>query len=635
MMRRFRLIFALAALALGSAACSPSLPSESRIATASPRELAGLRGELAAVLKDDARDAQAQFLMARVLLRAGEADAAEVHAVQAARALPFDGVVMNLLGEIQLAQGRRFRALAAFSQAISFERDLIAAYVNLANTHHALEQGSQAVQVLRDAIVRAPNYYPARYHLARILHETRRHGEAAREVTAARRMRPGAMEALLLEIRIKNAQGHLSVARLIVEEALLEHPGSRVLQGELLDILHQRQDGPAALALLERMARDGALTPREALRKVDILQAQGEQTAADDLLRKLLRLHPQDAGVQVAHARGMLGSGDVQSALGVLNSAVAGHPESVEAHYWKAVAHYRLRQRVRGDAALAAAERLAPGHPRVRLLRARRLLVARKLGPARKLLAQYLEVYPADGNALLVRSEMLTLLGDFSGAERNLREIAPGASGQGLRFARARLAYLRGAYDAVLKETRPVANGSAAPWQLVYLHGAALLRLGRPGEALPVVRPYLAKPHGGAHFHRLAGDLYNLAGDRGAAEKTYLAGLARFPRDANLLQALTRLAIEDGRWEQAREWLESGIERASPQLAWFLERLSLVHRKLNQPAQARQYLRRYLAETDPLLRERTQADEHGILFNSAFPVIGYSMLVPAAPSPPR
>ncbi len=136
-MRRFRLIFALAALALGSAACSPSLPSESRIATASPRELAGLRGELAAVLKDDARDAQAQFLMARVLLRAGEADAAEVHAVEAARALPFDGVVMNLLGEIQLAQGRRFRALAAFSQAISFERDLIAAYVNLANTHHA------------------------------------------------------------------------------------------------------------------------------------------------------------------------------------------------------------------------------------------------------------------------------------------------------------------------------------------------------------------------------------------------------------------------------------------------------------------------------------------------------------------
>ncbi|MCZ6646831.1 MAG: hypothetical protein O7B79_11390, partial [SAR324 cluster bacterium] len=239
------MIFALAALALGSAACSPSLPSESRIATASPRELAGLRGELAAVLKDDARDAQAQFLMARVLLRAGEADAAEVHAVQAARALPFDGVVMNLLGEIQLAQGRRFRALAAFSQAISFERDLIAAYVNLANTHHALEQGPQAVQVLRDAIVRAPNYYPARYHLARILHETRRHGEAAREVTAARRMRPGAMEALLLEIRIKNAQGHLSVARLIVEEALLEHPASRVLQGELLDILHQRQDGPA------------------------------------------------------------------------------------------------------------------------------------------------------------------------------------------------------------------------------------------------------------------------------------------------------------------------------------------------------------------------------------------------------
>ena len=636
------LLALLAAAAAGLASCAPALPGEARIAAAEPAALASMRSELAAALKEDPDDARAHLLMARLLLREGKPDAAEPHAGEAARRLPFDGQVMNVMGEIYLAQDKRFRALTTFTQAIEFEPGLLAAYLNLAETRRLLGRKEEAVAALRAAIIRAPGHYPARSRLARILLETGRLAAAAEAAAAARRLRPAAEEARLLEIRIKKAQGRLTVAGLLAEEALREGPRSLALERELVDIHYQRQEWPAALALLARMERGGVLAPEDALRKVDILRAHGRASQASAALEALLRRHPGHPGALVARARGLLGNDDAAGALAALERALQRDPQSVEAHYWRAIAYYRMDRSTRGDEALAAAARLAPAHPRVRLLRVRRLLAARKLAEAEALLGQYLEGHPADGDALLVRSELLTLQGDYGAAERNLREIVPGSSGGALRFARARLAYLRGAFDAVVKETRPLATSPGAPWQVLYLHCAALLRLGRSGEALPLLRPRLGSGEGGGNLHRLMGDLQVLSGNRTKALRTWLAGLARFPRQHRLLEGLSRLAIEDGKWQQARDWLKAGIERPGPQLPLFLERLNLVYRKLGQPRQAERYLRRYLAETDPLLREREGGDEHGILFNTAYPAMGYGVSSsasggssPRPPSPSR
>ncbi|MCH7478366.1 MAG: hypothetical protein IIA14_09705, partial [SAR324 cluster bacterium] len=199
-----------------------------------------------------------------------------------------------------------------------------------------------------------------------------------------------------------------------------------------------------------------------------------------------------------------------------------------------------------------------------------------------------------------------------------------------LRFARARLAYLQGQFRGVLEQTERLLNAPVASWRVVYLHGAALGRLDKYDEAIQALRPLLGSAPAGGSLHRLTGDLHLLAGRRAAAENVYVEGLTSNPRNGSLIEALSRMAIEKGSWARARDWLEAGIERPGMLETVFLERLSLVYAKLNEPEKSKRFLERYLAATDPLLRERRAPPERGVLFSSAFPAIGYRIRPPSA-----
>ena len=95
-----------------------------------------------------------------------------------------------------------------------------------------------------------------------------------------------------------------------------------------------------------------------------------------------------------------------------------------------------------------------------------------------------------------------------------------------------------------------------------------------------------------------------------------------------MIEALSRMAIEDGKWAQARDWLEAGIEQPGPLLPVFLDRLSLVYRKLKKLQRARDFFKRYMAITDPLTHERQAPVEQGVLFSTSFPAIGYKIRPP-------
>lgn len=625
------LLVCFAALAwLG--ACSASRHSEEEIVLAAPAALGEIVQSLKAELRADPDEPELQVLLARALLRSHKADDAESLALEATRRLPFDGTVMNLLGDIYLAQHKRFRALTAFSEAVALEPDLLTAYVSLGRVRHLLDQDEEAESALGEALRREPSYYPAQFEMSRLLFVIGEPERAAQVVAAARRIRPGAPEAQLLEIQINKAQGKLTVAAYLVAQALRERPGSTALRRESLDIHVQRQNWGEAIRLLNEMEAGGSLATEDALVKAEVLRGAGRQGEADRLLQALLRRAPNHPGVVLAGARASIVRGDAAAALRPLQGAVEQDPKSAQAYYWKAVAHYQLGQDIQGNASLDIATTLAPKHPPIRLLRVRRLLSERNLSEARLLLNAHLSDYPGDGNALLVRSELSTLLGNYQDAERDMRGIVPATTDSALRFARARLAYLRKEYRAVLVETTAMVKQASSPWQAAYLHSAALMRLGRGSQALPLLQARLRRGQGGGEIHRLVGDIHHLAGARGKAEAVYRTGQEKFPRNTRLMDALARLAMEAGKWKQARNWLEAALERPGGMKSLFLERLRFVYLKLKQPGRAKVYLERYLAQTDPLVRERESLGEQRILFNKAFPAIGYSTrynLVPA------
>ena len=73
--------------------------------------------------------------------------------------------------------------------------------MSLGAVHQLLERPEEALQALREAVRREPGYYPAQYELGRVLFANGETDEAAEVVAAARRIRPDALQAQLLEIR--------------------------------------------------------------------------------------------------------------------------------------------------------------------------------------------------------------------------------------------------------------------------------------------------------------------------------------------------------------------------------------------------------------------------------------------------
>jgi tetratricopeptide (TPR) repeat protein len=580
--------------------------------------------------------------------------------------------MLRTLGAIHDAQGQRFRAAMAYAQAVRVDPQQLEGYVLLGKVRFALGEVQAAQEAFRQAILIEPDYYDARFELARVLLESRvplggtaETGDAAaspqsgtgtappsgivpspptgavpagtanvapavdplaqasEHITEARRIRPDAQEAVLLHAKVLVAQGHLADAQFVVEQALQGSPRQPGYLRALLHVQRQRADWPEVKRALDRLEAAGPLTPEDQTVRADYMEGTGDETAAAALRADLVRGYPKDPAVLVAGARGLLALNQPREALRAAEGAVREGPKRAEAHYWKAVAHYALGQNLDGDLALNRAEALEGGNPAVRLLRIRRLLSERRLGEAAPRMQLYVTEFPADRAGLLLQAELATLSGDHQEADR-LLGLLP-SDGPGVRFAQARLDYLRGRYANAAAALAPLTARSAPPWEAVYLEASAMARLGHGEAALGKILPFLDREAGGPAFARLAGTLAIQQGDARAAERFYQQGLRKFPRDAGLLEGASRLAMEREDWRNARLWLEAGSERPGPFQAVMLERLVEVYRKLGEADRARAARQRYLDTIDPLVREGREATETAILYRMTLPTLGLAI----------
>lgn len=610
---------ALLLAALLAAGCAVHLPTEVQIQSAGPATLQEIENALRRRLKEKPDDPQALVLLARTLLRRGALTEAEQTALQADQLAPAQGVVLAVLAEIYLAQDKRFRALTTVTQAVQSDSSLLSAYVTMARAHALLGEPARAFRALDEAIRRERRYFPAWYERARIHFESGALAEATAALEQALRIEPSNKAAQLLGIKIAKREGRLGRADYLTDLALESRPDDKEFLLEKLDTRRQRQDWQGAGQVLERLRKVGPLTPDAQLAQLELYRAQGLARAYEDGLNQLLAEQPRFTPALLLLAKGLLADDKPQEAIRAISRAVDLDPGHVEASYWRAVALYQAGEVLQGDAAMAETARLAPGYPPLRLLRVRRLLLERRLDAVTPLLEDFLKEFPSDPEALLLKSELLALRGDLAGARVLLTGIPPVWDEQVLQFARARLAYLSGDYRAVLDESAALTKGSRPSWRVAYLRASSLARLGRYREAIALIQPYLRQPEAEGRVHRLLGDVYYLAGDRNAAERTYAEGLQTYPRKPILVEGLSRVAMEGEKWNQAREVLETGIERSSELTPLFLERLSLVYLRLGRPQQAKTYRERYLTAADLVISELQQPGDQGILFSMTLP----------------
>jgi len=618
------LLVALLLLAsLGLGGCGAPAVTELAIASAPEARLPALEASLREQHAEDPDDAETAYLLSQVLLRRGDVQAAEEFALQATAVDPFHGRYTAVLGAIYLAQGKRFRALTALNQAIRADPDLLSTYIVLARTQTLLGDRPAAAETLKAALLREPRYFPALYALARLRYDAAAFSEAEAAITRARDVRPTDASARLLHVRIAAAQGRSALAETLIDGGLTAGDPPRPLLREQLDLFVGREDWARAEETMSRIHAQGEPTLDDLLAEARLLQGTGRMAQADALLARTVREYPDAVEAVEAEAAAAIRRGQAEQALARLRRVEETTALSSTGRYWVAAALYRLGRMDEGDRALEAALRDHPGDYRLRLLQARRRLQQRRLTMARDWAQEALQNRPKDEDLLLLQADLAMLSGDPSAAAGWLEQLEVRRSQPLVRFAWGRLNYLAGRYEDALRDSSALAREPTPAWRWVYLHAATLGRLGRPGEGIAALQPFQEHPVGRATVLHLLGQLQLQHGDRAAAERLFAKGLADAPRDADLLEGLTRIMLQAGRWKDAQTWLEPAVEAASPYRLLFLERLRWVYLQQQNAAGVRRMEALARQETDALLRE---AAGTGRDRSELMPVVGVSLL---------
>ncbi|MEE8435471.1 MAG: tetratricopeptide repeat protein [bacterium] len=628
------------------AGCAPDLPGEALIRAESGARLRALETTLLARVAEDPKNATALRRLALAQLRLDKPGDAERHALRAVDASPFDPFPLELLGRIQLRNGKLLPALTAFDQALALDPEFIAATIGHARAQVALEAPAKALKALQQVTRRSPRHFAARYLEARLLLAMGRTGQAEIAIQHARRARPGHSVALRFHAEILRAGGKTGPALLLLRTALKNAPKDAkplraLLLRALLRLHVERKDWQAAGRTLSQLQASRRLGPPERLLKVRILEGQGEGGQARVELDALIAARPGFAPARVWKGKTLIGQGRPADALEALGRAVTLAPRDARGHYWKAVAHFEQDQIPAGEVSLALAERLAgsdrqpgdsaqagmvEGNPSrlktsLLLLRIVRLTAAAKANAAGGGLRKFRRSHPMHSAGWLMGGTVASLRGRLKKSRALLDKVHPNFRPADQQFARLRLAYLEGRHRQVLERSAPLLDHPRLGWRAAYLRAEALWRLGREGAALSVLAPHLKRRSGGPRFHYLTGYLHLLRGETIASERAFDAGLDSFPGDPLLLEGLSRIAIAARDWGKARRTLEQGLKTPGPHRRMFLDRLAQVAREetAGKPDPGRQALRRFLAGAGSAPFIAAGAPMRKILYGSFIP----------------
>ena len=572
-----------------------------------------------------------QMQLALVRLRLGDDKEAERLTSLAAIRRPFDGRLMALQGEIYLVQRKHFRALTAFNRAIERDADLLGAYVKLADVYFRLGQPEEGFSTLSTGLKREPYYFPAHYRKALGHFEMGELAEAQSAIDTAIRINRTDIPAMALRIRIAKNLGNLGQAKFFTNEALTAYPNSPLLLHEQLELHQQRRNWEQASKTILALQNLKELSVETKLLLARVLRDMGKTDESSKQLAEVLQNHPNHPEALYDSGQLALQENNLVEAVTNFSLSVEGDPSHIEAHVGKSIALYLQGQFHRGDASLDRAREIAPGHPSVRMLLARRKMGQGQFEEASAILEKYLREFPADGSALMTRADLHLFVGEVDKAERLLAEVAPGPDGLALIWAKARLALAKGAFQSALDISAPLMKKNPR-WQVVYLQAVAQMRLGNMTTALNIMARSIRAGQGKGYLHRLAGELNMLAGKPTQAYSTLQQGARKFPDNLALVDSASRVAMELGRFTDVISLLKTAAEQRSPYQTRLLERLASAYTKTKQSRLAGLTLTKYFELSGILSPSGALAADKDPILGFLYTTESYDILTPSRSS---
>jgi tetratricopeptide (TPR) repeat protein len=326
--------------------------------------------------------------------------------------------------------------------------------------------------------------------------------------------------------------GDLVTARLALEEALAEQPGSEVILDGLEDVLRAQRNPVALAELLLRRARacpeqGGLARLREA---VSLYSGAGLSDQASAVEEELAALDPD--GHVLGRARKLAQTGAYDALAELIEQTAAEPPPS-----------RRLLAQLAREAAARAES-------------------AGRLNPAAQLLGCACDLDPADREAPVALERVQRSRGDIAGASEALGRQLLGCEDKNVRaelwLRRARLYLEDGREPEAARCLREALSHKPDLIEAVELLRPLAERRGEWAMAAELCYREIAgarTPEAAAHLHAELGRLLEeRLLDPEQARRNYEQALETLPDDAEVLQALARLAAASGRFADAAHY---------------------------------------------------------------------------------
>ena len=577
------------------------------------------------ILNSNEENVVAQYNLARSYYFINKFKLAEKHARRAVRYDPFNAIYYELLGSIAFSLKRFGDAITEFAIAIRISPDLISVYLKLAATYEKIGDDGRAISSLEKALQIDRLYVEALYNLARIYLRQRELDGSIRTLETLLKLEPQNKEALLMRVQTYSLQGSYYYAQTLAKEMLTQFPDFAPVRRELLRIQFAQQQWAEAQSLLQDLQSKDSISSEDKLIEAYLNLHQKKGQKARMLFEEILDKEPKNVDAIMGLALHFLRKGFLDESLIWLTRGLEINSSLGRAHYLRSSILFRQGDYLQGDLAIGRALELDPANPSYQLLFLRRQLMKGEVSVVEKQLSLIQEKHPLNTEALQLKADLHTRLGNSKDAEKLLRQAILVHDSPSIHFSLARVLYQQRKFRSVIEVTSPLLEVLSGNWEVVYLHALTLSRLGKFEKALNISQPYLQRKESQGYAHRLVGDLLRYKDNEEEAQKILRNGLVKFPGNLFLLDGLSASLVMTEDWNQVIELLGTTLEQNQRLLGnptmhlLFLNRLVLAFQRTNKTEEKLEMLRKFHEKNDPLTAAQLHSLEEQLLFPITLP----------------
>jgi tetratricopeptide (TPR) repeat protein len=388
----------------------------------------GAFGLLQQAIELDPTRLDARFDRGRLYLAAHEFKNAESDASDILKQQPNNVEAYKLLSAALIGEQQTDKAIEALAKVEQLRPNDPSAYVNKALVEINAQRLADAEQDLKRAVAVDPKFAQAYTVLASLYRSQHRLADAEATLEEGVGQIPDATSLYLEWALILAEQGKKDDADAVLDKLRKQSPNSPDAAVAIGDFYFQHRQMDQAFAEYHRGLGVAPKNLEIQKRIQDVYLTTNQIAPASELDRELMKNAPKDIFVRIDHGRVLTAQGKTQDAVNFLQGVVADATDSVQAHYYLAMALWRNGELDQARGALVDALKISQHFPPALESLVQLSLAQGNNSDAQTYAEELVQQNPANVSAHQLLAEALARQGKLVPAEEQLvlaKQLAP------------------------------------------------------------------------------------------------------------------------------------------------------------------------------------------------------------------